>query len=190
MTFWTRLAERKGYFLVSGAVFVLDQATKVAADAWLRFKPPVTIVPGLFGLAYSRNRGGLFGYFSTLDDPWRFFLLTAFPLVAVIVIAVFLAKTDEPDRSTLFGLALILGGAAGNLLDRVLRGEVVDFLDAYVSWAPLEGWLIERFGTSHWPTFNIADSAIVVGAFLLILDVVRPAHPGKDVSVENPPASS
>ena len=176
MTLWSQASARKGYFLVSCIVFVLDQATKVAADTWLRFKAPVTIVPGLLGFACSRNRGGLFGYFSTLDDPWRFFLLTAFPAVAVVVIAVFLAKTDEPDRSTLFGLALILGGASGNLLDRVVRGEVVDFIDAYISWAPMERWLLEQFGTAHWPTFNIADSAIVVGACLLVLDVFRPAH--------------
>ena len=190
MTPWAGFAARKGYFLVSGTVFVLDQASKIAADTWLRFKAPVTIIPGFFGFAYSRNRGGLFGYFSTLDDPWRFFLLTAFPIVAVVVIAVFLARTDEPDRSTLFGLALILGGASGNLLDRVVRGEVVDFLDAYISWAPLESWLIEQFQTAHWPTFNIADSAIVVGACLLVLDVLRPARRGDGAgSVEKPEAA-
>jgi signal peptidase II len=62
----------------------------------------------------------------------------------------------------------------GNLVDRIARGEVVDFLDAYASWPPLARWLTERFGTVHWPTFNVADSAIVVGAGLLILDMLRP----------------
>jgi signal peptidase II len=132
------------------------------------------VISGFFNLAYSRNRGGLFGYFSTLDDPWRFLLLLLFPIVAIVLIAVFLAKTDEPDRSTLFGLALILGGATGNLVDRVARGEVVDFLDVYASWQPLESWFLNIFGTAHWPTFNIADSAIVVGACLLVLDILRP----------------
>jgi signal peptidase II len=171
---------RRGFFLVSAVVFALDQVTKVSADLWLRDRPPVTILPGAFSLVYSRNRGGLFGYFSTLDDPWRIVLLTIFPMAAIVVIALFLAKTDEPDRSTLFGLALILGGATGNLLDRIVRGEVVDFLDAYVSWAPLENWQIETFRTAHWPTFNIADSAIVVGACLLVLDILRPASPAGD----------
>ena len=94
--------------------------------------------------------------------------------LAVVVIGVFLAKTDEPDRSTKFGLALILGGAVGNLIDRVFRGEVVDFLDVYASNERVAAWLVEQFGTAHWPTFNIADSAIVVGAILLVLDILRP----------------
>jgi signal peptidase II len=69
---------------------------------------------------------------------------------------------------------MILGGATGNLIDRVLRGEVVDFLDVYVSRGAFADWLLDRFGTTHWPTFNIADSAIVCGAGLLLLDVIRP----------------
>jgi signal peptidase II len=171
-----RFHERRNYFFVSAAVFAVDQVSKIAAEAWLRSGPPVQVVPGFLNLAYSRNRGGLFGYFSTLDDPWRFALLTFFPALAIVMIALFLAKTQEPDRATLFGLALILGGASGNLLDRVVRGEVVDFLDAYASWRPLEAWCLERFGTAHWPTFNVADSAIVTGALLLVLDVVRPSR--------------
>jgi signal peptidase II len=174
MSLLDRFAARKAYFLVSAVVLVLDQISKVVVHAWLRPRGVVTVIPGFFNLAYSRNRGGLFGYFSTLDDPWRSVLLLLFPLVAIVLIAVFLAKTDEPDRSTLFGLALILGGATGNLVDRVLRGEVVDFLDVYASWQPLEAWLVETFGTAHWPTFNVADSAIVVGACLLVLDILRP----------------
>lgn len=176
MSLMARFALRKGYFLVSAIVLVADQITKVVAHAWLRPRGSVTVVPGLFNLAYSRNRGGLFGYFSTLDNPWRFLLLLLFPIIAIGLIAVFLAKTDEPDRSTLFGLSLILGGATGNLIDRVVRGEVVDFLDVYASWEPLESWLLKTFQTAHWPTFNLADSAIVVGACLLILDILRPTR--------------
>jgi signal peptidase II len=176
MTLMAHLAERRGYFLVAACVLVLDQATKVTVHAWLRPRGSVTVIPGLFNLAYSRNRGGLFGYFSTLDDPWRSLLLLLFPVVAIALIALFLAKTDEPDRSTLFGLALILGGATGNLVDRVVRGEVVDFLDVYASWQPLESWFLNTFGTAHWPTFNVADSAIVVGACLLVLDILRPTR--------------
>lgn len=174
MTLWKQVLERRGYYLVSLTVLALDQATKIAAHASLRGHGPVEIVPGLFSLWYSRNPGGLFGYFGQLGDPWRTILLTAFPLLAIVVIGVFLAKTDEPDRSTKFGLALILGGAVGNLIDRVARGEVVDFLDVYASNERVAGWLVERFGTAHWPTFNIADSAIVVGAILLALDILRP----------------
>ncbi len=165
---------RAPYFLAALAVFLLDQASKVAADRWLRGREPLVVIPGCFQLSYSRNRGGLFGFFADFEDPWRFLLLTLFPIAAVVLIAWFLARTGEPDRSTLLGLGLILGGAAGNLLDRVLRGEVVDFLDVYVSWAPLRDGCLRYFGTAHWPTFNVADSAIVVGAGLLLLDVFRP----------------
>ncbi len=165
---------RRGYFLVSAAVVVVDQLSKIAAQALLHGRAPVSVIPGLFDLVYSRNRGGLFGYFATWGDPWRGVMLTAFPLVAIILIGWMLARTDEPDRSTLVGLALILGGATGNLIDRVARGEVVDFLDVYVSHPGLASWFESRFRTAHWPTFNLADSAIVCGAALLLLDVLRP----------------
>ncbi len=174
MTLAAAFAARRGYFLLAFAILLADQITKVAADAFLEGRGAVAIVPGFFDLAYSRNRGGLFGYFGNLEDPWRILLLTLFPLAAVVVISLFLAKTDEPDRSTLSGLAMILGGATGNLIDRTLRGEVVDFLDVHVSQGAFADWLLERFGTTHWPTFNVADSAIVCGAGLLLLDVIRP----------------
>jgi len=164
---------RQSYFLLSALVLSVDQVTKVAADTLLGREGPIRVIPGFLNLWYSRNRGGLFGYFSEWDDPWRSLLLTLFPLVAIGLIAWFLAKADEGHRSTLAGLALILGGAAGNLVDRVLRGEVVDFLDVYASWGPLAEWLVSRFGTVHWPTFNVADSAIVAGAGLLFLDILR-----------------
>lgn len=167
-------AARRGYFAAAAVVVVLDQAAKLLADAFVRGRGAIEVIPGFLNLWYSRNRGGLFGSFAALDDPWRALLLTGFPILAIGAIALFLAKTDEPDRSTLFGLALILGGATGNLVDRVLRGSVVDFLDVYASHPKLAAWLMGRFGTVHWPTFNLADSAIVVGACLLVLDVVRP----------------
>lgn len=172
--------ERRGYFALSAAVLLVDQATKMLAHAHLRGAGAVEIIPGLFNLWYSRNPGGLFGSFGDLPSPWREILLTAFPLAAIVFLAWYLAKTDEPDRSTKVGLALILGGAVGNLVDRVTRGEVVDFLDVYASHPGLASWLESRFGTAHWPTFNVADSAIVVGASLLILDVLRPERaPGR-----------
>lgn len=173
MRFAEALLARRGYFIVAFVVLLLDQATKVAAHHWLRGVPPVEVVPGLFNLIYTRNPGGLFGYFGDLAQPWRGLLLTAMPLLAVGMIVHFIVRADDLLRSTRFGLALILGGALGNLLDRVVRGEVVDFLDVYASTPTLADWLVTRFGTSHWPTFNVADSAIVCGAGLLLLDIVR-----------------
>lgn len=169
------MSARKKYFVLSIAVLALDQITKIAVDAALKTRGPVEVVPGFFNLWYSRNRGGLFGYFQNLPDPWRGLLLTLVPVLVVAAIAWFLATTRDSSRFTLLGLALILGGAVGNLVDRVLRGEVIDFLDVYASSPSLQDRLVERFGTAHWPTFNVADSAIVVGACLLVLDVLRPA---------------
>jgi signal peptidase II len=169
----TGLAARRGYFLIALAIVLADQATKILAHGLLAGRGPAVIVPGLFNLSYSRNPGGLFGYFGDLGDPWRSMLLTLLPVGAIVLIAVFLIKGREADRGTLGGMALILGGAVGNLIDRLFRGEVVDFLDVYASWPPLAEWLIERFGTAHWPTFNIADSAIVCGAGLLLINVFR-----------------
>lgn len=171
-------AARRGYLGIALGVVVLDQATKVAAHAWLRPAGPLRIVPGWFDLTYSRNRGGLFGYFSDLGDPWRIVLLTALPVLAIVLLGRFLVHGTELTRASRLGLASVLGGAVGNLIDRVVRGEVVDFLDVYASAPRLAEWLVRHFGTAHWPTFNLADSAIVVGAGLLLLDVLRPRAAG------------
>jgi signal peptidase II len=171
------LNDRRRYFLVTLAVIALDQATKVLAHAYLSGKGPLAVIPGFMNLIYSRNPGGLFGMFGTLGEVWRIVLLTVLPVAAILLIGLFLAHTAEQDRRTLFGLALILGGATGNLIDRLFRGEVVDFLDVYASAQALSEWLVRQFGTAHWPTFNIADSAIVTGACLLLLDLLWPRRP-------------
>jgi signal peptidase II len=170
---------RGGYFVLAGVVLLLDQITKHLAHAHLRDRGPVSVIPDLFSLWYSRNPGGLFGYFRDLGDPWRVALLTLLPTVAVLLIAYFLARGGESDRLTLAGLGLILGGAVGNLIDRIVRGEVIDFLDVYVASPGVAGRLIDWFGTAHWPTFNLADSAIVVGAIFLVYRIVRPHPPGQ-----------
>jgi len=167
------------YFVIAAVVVLLDQATKQIVHSHLRDRGPLAVIPDLFSLWYSRNSGGLFGYFRELGDPWRTALLTLLPSVAVILIAYFLARGRETDRVTLAALGLILGGALGNLIDRLFRGEVIDFLDVYISSPELAGQLVDWFGTAHWPTFNIADSAIVVGACFLVYRIVRPYPPGQ-----------
>jgi len=166
-------ALRRRYFVLALVVLMLDQTTKILAHAYLSTRGQLTIVPDLFALTYSRNPGGLFGYFAQLGQPWRFVLLTALPLAAVGLIVAFLVSSGATDRLTRLALSLILGGALGNLIDRLVRGEVVDFLDVYIGGGRVADWLVTRFGTAHWPTFNVADSAIVVGACLLLLDMFR-----------------
>ncbi len=177
MSFTADLANRKRYFSAAAVVIILDQVTKILAHAFLPGRDAVVVIPGFMNLAYSRNPGGLFGLFGTWGVAWRTTLLTVLPVAAVILIGLFLARTREQDRRTLSGLAMILGGATGNLIDRVFRGEVVDFLDVYAPGQALAGWFVKQFGTAHWPTFNIADSAIVLGAGLLVLDILRPRRP-------------
>ena len=174
MTQFISRRARLWYLLISSTVLVLDQLTKLMAVEHLAGKPPRVVIPGFFNLIYSENPGGLFGYMGDLPDPWRGLLLTVVPTIAVGLIVLFMLRTEEMDRPTLLGLSLILGGALGNLVDRVTRGEVVDFLDAYISSPRLADWLVARFGTAHWPTFNVADSCIVMGAGLLMLTLFRP----------------
>lgn len=184
MSFWSAVLARRGYFLLALTVIAMDQASKILADHFLRALGTVEVVPGFFNLWYSRNRGGLFGLFRDWGGIWRGLLLTLLPIVAIVLIAVFLARTRDADRPTLTGLGLILGGAVGNLIDRLFRGEVIDFLDVYVASAALADRLVSWFGTAHWPTFNVADSSIVVGAGLLVLSMFRPGQ-----QVAQPPAA-
>jgi signal peptidase II len=192
MTVAPGFAPRRGYFALAAGVLVLDQITKLLAHQYLRDSAAVEIIPNFFSLSYSLNPGGLFGSFRDWGGPVRFVLLTLLPVVAMVLIATYLARTKALDRPTLLGLGLILGGAGGNLIDRLIRGEVIDFLDVYVAPSRLADWLVARFGTAHWPTFNIADSSIVIGASLLLLSILRPqrTRPTEDASNSSPPAGA
>jgi len=145
------------WFLLAAAVVAADQATKSMVLA--RFAPREgIIVTPYFNLVLVYNKGAAFSFLS--DAPgWQTPLLIGFAVVAIGVVAYLLVRSPG-RRMMATGLALILGGALGNLIDRVRFGQVVDFLDFHV-------------GTWHWPAFNVADSAITVGAVLLILDGFR-----------------
>jgi signal peptidase II len=114
------------------------------------------IIPGFFDIVRSQNRGVAFGLFNESTSEWRTLLLVAAALVAVGLVAMMLWDAQKLDRFSLWGLSLILGGAAGNVFDRIVFGQVTDFLDFYV-------------GSYHWYTFNLGDSAIVIGSGLLLL---------------------
>ncbi|HVR29828.1 MAG TPA: signal peptidase II [Thermoanaerobaculia bacterium] len=153
--------------LVSLAVLVLDQWTKHLAENALAGRPPLTVVPGFLDLVLVENTGVAFGLFAAGSSSLGVLALTLLGLVALGLVLYYFWRTPENNRVVLFSLALILGGAIGNLVDRVMSGSVTDFIDVYV-------------GTHHWPTFNAADSAITVGIVLLSIDALwvrRPAEP-------------
>jgi signal peptidase II len=141
---------KKGYalfFLLSLVIFAVDQATKYLVASRFSLFEAVNILP-FFSVVYVRNTGSAFGMFKSLGNV--FFIAAA--AIAIAVVAVLIVR----NREGRFGLSLILGGAAGNMADRLIRGYVVDFLDFYA-------------GGRHWPAFNVADSALTVGIGLLLL---------------------
>ncbi len=146
-----------------------DQATKAWASARLQF--PVSIVPGFLRFELSLNRGALFGWLGTVADPWRTIALTGLPLVAIVAIVSLLLRTARDEVYQRTGLALILGGALGNVIDRVVYGHVVDFIDIYADWQPAAGLLRSLFHVNSWPTFNVADMGLTCGAALLLFEV-------------------
>ena len=149
----------KAYGLAAG-VFALDRLTKWIIDSKVSFFDTYRVIPGFFDIVRSQNRGVAFGIFNDSNSEWRTTLLAAAAMVAVVVVSVMLWNARRLDRMSLWGLSLILGGAAGNVFDRIVWGRVTDFLEFYI-------------GPYHWPTFNIADSAIVIGSGLFLLDTLR-----------------
>jgi signal peptidase II len=145
---------------ISASVVVLDQIVKRIVDRWLVLYESHTIVPGLLGLTYTRNRGAAFGMFQNAAFPAQTVVLTLISLAALVAVVFFFMRLPANRVLPRIGLSLVLGGAIGNLIDRVRLGYVIDFVD--VHW---RGY--------HWPTFNVADSAITVGVGLLLVDMLR-----------------
>ncbi len=159
---------RRYEFALAGTWLVADQLTKLWAG---NITIPIEIVPGWFRFALSHNRGALFGMLGTIADPWRTLILTGLPLLAIVGIVGLILRTPPAEAYARTGLSLILGGAVGNVLDRVVYGHVVDFIDVYSTWPPLMDRLIDWFGTNRWPTFNVADMGLVCGAALLLYEI-------------------
>ena len=141
---------------ICSLVIVLDQITKYIADSNLDLRVPVEVFLGL-NMTLCYNKGAAFSFLSNAGGWQRWFLM-AISFVLSIVLVFWLRNVDKNRKSLAWGLALILGGAIGNLIDRTLYGYVIEFIDVYYDY-----W--------HWPAFNIADSAITIGAGLLILDM-------------------
>ena len=159
------LAGRRPYTLIALAVVVLDQATKVLVDGFMELHESRPVVEGLVHLTYVRNRGAAFGILAEAGLPFQSELFVAVSLAALLAIGLYAWRLPASSRLPQWALALIMGGALGNLIDRTRLGYVIDFVDVF--WGP-----------HHWPAFNVADSCISVGVALLILDIVR--APGAD----------
>ena len=149
--------------LIALAVLLLDRITKWAIAQTIPLEDAVNIIPGFFRLTHLENTGAAFSLFADSSSPFRTALLIAFSVAALAVVSVLLWKDRSVFHSGTMALSLILGGAIGNLWDRVSDGKVTDFLDFYL-------------GVHHWPPFNVADSAIVAGALLLFMRMLRKDH--------------
>lgn len=149
---------RKGYwFILSFVVILLDQATKYWVGVALIPYKPLPVFP-MFNLTLAYNTGAAFSFLSGAGG-WHRWFFACFSLTMSVVLAVWLKRTTNDEHLQCAGISLILGGAIGNLIDRAFQGYVIDFLDVY-------------YEHHHFATFNLADSAICLGAALLILDLL------------------
>jgi signal peptidase II len=157
---------RKFHFLIAFIVVLMDRLSKLAVEHKIPLHDGIQIIPGFFRLTHLENRGAAFGLFADSPSEWKVAILVLFSVVALVVVSVLLWKSGHAMSTTGVGLALILGGAIGNLWDRLSAGHVTDFLLFYVR-------------DYQWPAFNVADSAIVIGAALLVVEILfskTPAH--------------
>ncbi len=147
------------HLILACIVISLDRWTKRLVAARISMYAHVQVIPGFFRLTHTENTGAAFSLFADSPAHWKTALLIGFSLVAMIIVAALLWKQSRALTITGIALSLILGGAAGNLWDRVMSGRVVDFLLFYVK-------------SYQWPVFNLADSSIVIGAALLIIEIL------------------
>src|SRR5271157_3237125 len=157
---------RKYHFLIALIVVALDRLSKWTIAHRLSMHDSITIIPGFFRIIHTENPGAAFGIFADSPSQWKVAMLIAFSLVALVIVTMLLWKNSHTLTSTGIGLSLILGGAIGNLWDRIVSRQVVDFLLFYV-------------GRYQWPAFNVADSAIVVGAGLLVVEILFTKSPNQ-----------
>jgi signal peptidase II len=148
------------FLTAMGTGLVLDQATKIWIDASLTYADRIPVIEGFFYITHVRNPGAAFSLFADGPAEFRLTFFIVATLLAIGVILSFFKRLAPGDRLSALALGLILGGAVGNLIDRVTRGEVVDFLH------------FRLWGGYSWPDFNLADSLIVVGVALLVLELL------------------
>jgi signal peptidase II len=149
---------RKYHIIIAVLIVLCDRMTKWVISQKIALSDSVDVIPGVFRLTHVQNQGAAFGLFADSPSEWKVAMLILFSVAALAVVSALLWKNGNALNATAIALSLVFGGALGNLWDRVVSGRVIDFLDFY-------------FGSHHWPAFNIADSAIVVGALLLLSEI-------------------
>jgi signal peptidase II len=161
------MSRRLPAFALAGIWFCLDRATKLLVQANMGREDVIAVIPGFFDLIYTENRGMAFSLLAEGESEWRSFFLIGVTALVLAFVACILWQTSPKglaaSRWSRTGLSLVLGGALGNLYDRVVRGAVTDFLDFHVA-----GY--------HWPAFNVADMGLTVGVALVVLDLWRSRH--------------
>jgi signal peptidase II len=154
------------YLAVALLVLALDRASKWMIMKNIRLHDGIQVIPYFFRITHEENRGAAFSLFADSPAQWKMTLLITFSILALIAVSTLLWRNVHAMATTGFGLALIMGGALGNLWDRLLHGRVTDFLLFYI-------------GPHQWPAFNVADSAIVVGACLLAFEILSSQSPAE-----------
>src|SRR5215468_201747 len=151
---------RLPYGLLVVAVLILDRWTKLLIQKRFELNESTSVIDGFFNITYVRNTGVAFGIFSSISSPAKSILLSLFTAIAAAVVVIYSVRSPVRNRLLQVALGFILGGALGNLYDRISYGYVIDFLEFY-------------FRDYHWPSFNIADSAISTGVLLLAIEIFR-----------------
>ena len=151
-------------FIISSALIIIDQYTKFMVSLHIPLNYSVNVVAGFFNLTHIRNSGVAFGNFSEQNSELKPYLLIFVSIIAIIAILVIFHQTEREKKLVQTGLVLVFSGAIGNLIDRVLHKEVIDFIDIF-------------FENQHWPAFNIADACITIGVMLLAADMLVNSKP-------------
>jgi signal peptidase II len=161
--------------LLTGTVIVVDQLSKQHIMQTMRLHESIPIVPNLFSFTYIRNPGAAFGLLAGSSDAFRMVFFGITSIFALVLLGTILYRMPEREWMGRLSVSAILGGAVGNLIDRLRFGEVIDFLDVYIE-------------SYHWPAFNVADSAITVGVIFLIIHFMFEKQDVPPVVSETPAA--
>ena len=148
------------FFAIAFMVTLLDQITKWLVSSRIPLYGSMVVIKGFLNLVHIRNTGVAFGMLSGFHVPYRAVLLALISLAAMFFIIMYLRRLQMGQKAWLVGISVVFGGAFGNFIDRIMYGEVIDFIDCYV-------------GRFHWPAFNVADSAITVGIAFLLFTIIR-----------------